>query len=169
MKSTFRVSPLVIPIIIVIVAVVVPAVAAANVHDESAAPLPQLDYIDAQIDVFMPRLQQFQADYIAANGSYYQALESHSLAPVGSEAADNLDGHPTDQEASLAPLWDDTGLPYEINWSFSVGTYDGPGGSGYVLTVTAIIDGTAWVRSINMGAESHRNADWHMVTEKDGE
>jgi hypothetical protein len=132
-----------------------------------AAPLgtpPQLDYIDAQVQVFDARLQTFQADYVAQAGEYYQALQSHATAPAALAAPDDLTDHPTDQATALAALWTDTGLPVELGWAFSVSTYNGPSGMGYVLTISTVIDGTEYRRQINHGPEDWRAADWYAVS-----
>lgn len=126
---------------------------------------PQLDYIDAQLAVFLPRLETFQNDYYYNNGQYYQALQSHTAPPAGVVPAD-VTSHPTDQDAILATLWDFAGLPDETNWSLQIDTYNGPSGPGYVLTVKTDVNGSIWIKSINYGPDTYRSADWYMfVTE----
>ena len=105
---------------------------------------PQLEYIDVQLMVFLPKVQSFQADYLAANGTYYQALGSHSVIPTGADGADRLEEHPTDQDATLAPLWEDTGLPTEIAWAFTITVYESPFGRGYLVTVCTDVEGVTW-------------------------
>lgn len=135
---------------------------AAVVPVTAEEPLPiQLEYIDAQLDIFQPLLADYQANYLQANGVYYQALGSHSVIPSGADGADLLDDHPTDQDTTLAPLWETTGLPTEIGWSFSIGTYAAPAGSGYVLTVCTAVEAVTWCRSVDNGPEGN-TAPWHI-------
>jgi hypothetical protein len=126
----------------------------------------QLDYIDAQLDVFTPRLADFQANYLAANGVYFQALVSHATPPAGVAPADNLYAAPTDQAVALATLWVFADLPAEIGWSYRVDTYYGPDGPGYVLTAEASIDGQRWIRSENYGPDAWRAAPWYPFVDE---
>ncbi len=54
----------------------------------------ELAYTDAQINVMLPRLEQYQAQYFYANGMYYQALTSHSVAPDVPTPPDGLERCP---------------------------------------------------------------------------
>lgn len=122
-----------------------------------------LAYYDAQINVLLPRLSAYQLQYFAANGRYYQALESHSTAPDVPLPPDGLSDSPTDQDENLAYFWQTfAGLPSELAWSFKIDTYSGPDGDGYVLTVSTDIDGQIWMRSINHGPDNWRAADWYV-------
>jgi hypothetical protein len=125
-----------------------------------------LEYIDAQVEVFAPMLETYQDDYFAANGTYFQALASHSSPPEGDANPDGLPSHPTDQAEALADLWDYAGLPASVNWSFRVDTYDGPDGPGYVLTVGCSHGNDHWQRSINYGPESYRTVDWFVLEDE---
>lgn len=123
---------------------------------------PQLEYIDAQLDVFLPKLEKYQAMYLEKNKGYFQALGSHSLIPTGADGADKLKDHPTDQDTTLVPLWEETGLPTEIAWSFTLSVYDGPKGKGYILTVCTLIDADTWCRSDDFGPEG-RTETWAVL------
>lgn len=125
----------------------------------------QLDYIDAQLDVFLPCLADFQASYLATNGVYFQALVSHATPPAGIAPADNLYSAPTDQAVALATLWEFAQLPEEIGWSYRVDTYYGPDGPGYVLTAETSIGGQRWIRSDNYGPDDWRSAGWYPYVE----
>lgn len=139
------------------------ALQAAPVHAQAAVP-PQLAYYDAQISVLLPRLENFQAEYHATNGMYYQALQSHSTVPDVPTLPDELYNAPTDQPETLALFWQDfAALPSELSWSFRIDTYSGPEGDGYVLTVDTLIDGLTWQRSINYGPDSWRAYGWYPV------
>lgn len=147
---------------------------ALSVSPASAAPAPmleytppQLAYIDAQLSVFLPHLHQFQASYHTGHGQYYQALASHSTPPDSITAPDGLTDHPTYQDADLGELWQAAALPYELGWSFSVSTYDGPSGQGYVLNVVTTIDGRVYQRAINTGPEDYREAPWYEFVEEE--
>lgn len=128
---------------------------------------PTLAYYDAQINVLLPRLAEFQGDYHNATGRYYQALRSHSEVPDVLSEPDHLSGKPTDQDEDLAYFWGraHAALPAKIGWAFSINTYSGPDGDGYVLTANAEIDGETWTRSVNVGPEDWRSSDWTVVTE----
>lgn len=144
---------------------------ATNVLPVSAAPADQLvnapdqlAYIDAQVDVFLPHLAAFESNYLAVHGQYYQGLQSHSTAPDTITPPDGLDDHPTYQNDDLGVLWEAAALPWEIGWAFSVSTYDGPEGKGYVLTISTVIEGVTYQRAVNVGPETYRAADWYEVT-----
>lgn len=125
----------------------------------------ELEYYDAQIDVMLPRLEAFQAQYYGVNGRYYQALESHTTAPDVPTVPDGIYDSPTDQPEDLALFWDSfAALPDVLAWSFRIGAYNGPDGDGFVLTVTTVVDGVTWQRTINQGPDTWRDADWHIYT-----
>ena len=121
-----------------------------------------LKYVDAQLEVFVPYLIEYQDGYYLDNGFYFQALQSHHTPPDGVQPPDDPNSHPTDQAEALAALWSYSQLPASINWSLRVDTYNGPDGSGYVLTVETSIGIHVWSRSINYGpvSEDWRNHDW---------
>jgi hypothetical protein len=129
-------------------------------YAQGTTPPPQLDYINAELDVFIPRLDAFQAAYYSSNDQYFQALTSHSTVPSGVEPAD-ITTHPTDQDAVLATLWDYTGLPVALNWSLRIDVYDGPDGAGYVLTVSTNVAGDTWITSVNHGPDTWRDTPWY--------
>ena len=125
----------------------------------------ELAYIDAQVNVMLPRLEQYQAQYYNANGMYYQALISHSVAPDVPTPPDGLSASPTDQAENLAYFWQVFAtLPDALAWSFSIDTYAGPDGAGYVLNVQTVVNGQTWMRSINYGPDYWRAAEWYLVT-----
>lgn len=128
---------------------------------------PEIKNIDAEIEAVLPKLDLLEVEYMAWNGKYYQALESHSATPDADVKADinRLTAKPTDQAESLAYFWADASkvLPTQMAWSFRIDTYDGPSGLGYVLTATTLIKGVAWERSLNRGGEKWRDADWYQV------
>lgn len=126
----------------------------------------ELQYYDAQIDLFLPRLDQFQYDYHVVNGRYYQALESHSAAPDVPVLPDRIYNSPTDQPESLALLWEVSDLPDVLAWSYRVDVYSGPEGDGYALVVTTVIDGVTWQRAVNFGPDAWRGYDWYAVVEE---
>jgi len=125
----------------------------------------QLAYTDAQVAVFLPLLDDFQVGYYATNGTYYQALLSHSTPPVGVEPPTDPNARPTDQAEALAALWSYAGLPAALNWSFSVSTYSGDSGPGYVLNLLTVVDGQTWTKSINRGPETWRDQEWAVYVE----
>ncbi len=124
---------------------------------------PQLDYIDAQLDIFMPRLETFQADYLAGHGYYYQLLFSHDQAPDGYQPPDHIQPIPNDQAESLISIWEFADLPPSINWRWRIDVYDSDVGYGYVVTVETVVDGETWRREINYGPDDWRGNDWTVV------
>ena len=137
--------------------------AVTNVHASQVQHYPaQLEYIDAQVNVMLPRLDDFQAQYFTVNGRYYQALQSHTAAPDVPTIPDGIDQSPTDQPESLALFWDAFAeLPDQLAWSFRIDTYSGPDGDGYVLTIETLINGETWTRAVNYGPDAWRAADWY--------
>ena len=133
-----------------------PARAAVNVP-------PELAYIDAQVEVMAPFLQNFQSRYMQVNGRYYQALFSSSTAPDVPTVPSELHASPTDQPEALAYFWDYASLPTELAWRYSIDTYAGADGAGYVLNAETVIDGTVWRKSLNYGPENDRAADWYIM------
>lgn len=147
-------------ILIVALALVMP-VPRAVAQDQTP---PQLEYIDAQINVLLPRLIDFQKQYRDLTKNYYQALSSTSSIPAVPVSPDGIKGSPTDQQADLAYFWDsEAALPDVLAWSFRIDTYDGPTGPGYVLTVDTQVDGLTYERAINFGPEGWREYWWQMV------
>lgn len=126
----------------------------------------ELAYIDAQVNLMLPLLDQFEADYFAVNSRYYQALVSHSSPPEVPEIPDGIYGSPTDQPESLAYFWEFAALPDTLAWALRIDTYSAPDGNGYVLGVETVIDGNAWARSVNYGPDTSRSFDWYPVTEE---
>ncbi len=129
----------------------------------------ELEYYDAQINVLLPRLESFQAQYYNINGRYYQALTSHTSAPDVPTVPDGIQSSPTDQDETLAYFWNSfAALPNQLAWSFSIDTYSGPDGDGYVLNVETVVNGETWRCAINHGPDAWRAADWYLVTPFEG-
>jgi len=123
----------------------------------------ELAYIDAQVNIMLPRLEQYQAQYFQRNGQYYQALMSHSTAPDVPTPPDGLSSAPTDQDENLAYFWQVYAtLPSQLAWAFSIDTYCGPQGCGYVLNVETVVNGMTWMRAVNYGPDNWRAAEWYM-------
>lgn len=121
----------------------------------------ELEYIDAQIAIFLPKLDSFEYQYFTQTGAYWQALQSHDTPPEGVALPDDLNKIPTDGDVSLAVMWDYAALPEQIGWSWRVDTYSGTDGAGYVLNISTTIEGVQWFMSINRGPEQWRGADWY--------
>lgn len=142
-----------------ILALAVPAVGA-----EEPLP-PQLEYIDAQLNIFLPKVAVFQQTYFKEYSNYYQSLGSHSTIPNGADGSDKLADHPTDQDTSLVPLWEETGLPTEIAWSFTINTYVSPKGAGYMVTICTSVatdeKSSNWCRVEGVGPEGG-TTPWYL-------
>ena len=150
-----------IPLLLMLAVGVYPATAAQAQANQYPA---ELAYYDAQIDLLIPHLDDFQYQYYVTNGRYYQALESHATAPDVPTVPDEINASPSDQPESLALFWDTyAALPEVLAWSFRIDTYSGPEGDGYVLTVSTVVNGETWQRSVNYGPDTWRNAGWYKV------
>ena len=150
----------VLPILLLMLAIGIVPVGAAQ---QQAFPA-ELAYYDAQINVLIPRLNNFQAQYYAVNGRYYQALVSHETAPDVPTVPDGITSSPTDQPETLAYFWETFAeLPDSLGWSFRIDTYYGPDGNGYVITISTLVDGETWERAVNYGPEAWRAAEWYHV------
>jgi hypothetical protein len=134
---------------LLIVAVLLPVLFAPCGTRAQETELPeQLKYIDAQLKIFIPKLTAFQDDYFAVSKAYYQALGSHDKAPATAEVASDLKAKPSDQLMDLTPLWDYSGLPAALNWSFRVDVAVTPWGPGYTLVVQTTVKDTVWTRTV---------------------
>lgn len=151
-----------IPLLLMLAVSFIPTAAQAAQVDLYPA---ELAYYDAQIELMLPRLDDFQYQYHLANGRYYQALESHTAAPDVPSVPDAIEHSPTDQPESLALFWNAFAeLPDVLAWAFRIDTYSGTEGEGYVLTVSTVVNGETWQRSINYGPDAWRNAEWYKVS-----
>jgi hypothetical protein len=160
MKKLFVLTTL----ILMLMASIVPTASAAQVQQYPA----ELAYYDAQINLMLPRLDDFQYAYFVENGRYYQALTSHATAPDVPTVPDGITSSPTDQPEDLAYFWQDVAqLPEQLAWAFRIDTYSGPEGDGYVIIIDTIINGEDWTRSINYGPDAWRNADWYHTSNTD--
>jgi len=125
----------------------------------------QLEYVDGQIDKLNPKLKTFQDTYYKDHGKYFQGVNSKNITPdinCGAVPPD-LTGKPTDQIETLESLWDYVALPDVLEYTIRVDVYEGPSGAGYVLVVTALVDGVTWERDINVGPETYRDQPWFEV------
>lgn len=152
-------------ILFVLLSVAVPTVPASAAQVQ-AYPA-ELAYYDAQIDLMIPHLDDFQYSYYVTNGRYYQALQSHTSAPDVPTVPDGINSSPTDQPEDLALFWDVyAALPDQLAWAFRIDTYSGPDGDGYVVTIETVIDGNLWTRSVNYGPDTWRASDWYQYSEE---
>lgn len=124
----------------------------------------ELTYVDAQVDVLLPKLDSFEREYFDMNKRYYQALTSHEKVPEVPTVPDKLSASPTDQVETLAYFWIAKAfLPETLSWAMSIDTYSGPDGDGYVLNVETMLYKQIWQRSINYGPEEYRSTDWYQM------
>ncbi len=138
----------------------------------SAAPAPQacdqtqkLNSVDAAFNAKINRLKNFQSSYLLAHpGKYYQALWSHDAIPDGNLAPINQNAtRPHYQQETLQSIIDGANIPAQIPNRFKVDWYEGPSGIGYVITIDVMACGKHMERSVNVGAETYRDAAWHEV------
>ena len=109
--------------------------------------------IDAEIESkWRTLLTATQDNYLEANGIYAQTRWSHVNAPEdGAEVLpDNLADKPSDHAEGWSDLVD---ISSELMTARGrVGTYNGPDGKGFVLTVQVRETDALMQRSINFGA-----------------
>lgn len=100
-----------------------------------------------------------QEAFLAATGSYWQGLETHSVIPAnGAATAPDLAGQtPTDQPFSWLDM---QGLPPEMSAALRCDIYAGPMGKGYVLTASVEVDGVFYEKAINVGPDTSRAHEW---------
>lgn len=152
------------PLIILLALVVLISATATNAFAATQVFYPaELEYVDAQINVMLPRLDKFQAEYFEINKRYYQALTSTTTVPNVPVVPDQIEVSPTDQVETLAFFWDASSLPDTLAWSFRIDTYSGPDGDGYVLTIATTVKNETWMRVINYGPDTYRAVDWYLV------
>lgn len=103
-----------------------------------------------------------QANYLAAQGRYWQGLFTPILVP-----ADELE-LPVDptRKATDHPSWAAAAiaLPVTAPCQLWCDSYDGPQGVGYVLGVRVVWQGRTYERRRNVGPETWRTHDWQDVT-----
>jgi len=147
-------------IAIAIVLLAMLGMAAPAAHAQEALP-EQLKYIDAQLEIFTPKLAAFQADYFHTNSEYYQALGTHDKAPATADVVSDLKAKPSDQLMDLGPLWDYAGLPASINWSFIVNVAVTPTGPGYTLVVQTTVKDVVWECTVTT-IPGEKNRPWQI-------
>ena len=111
---------------------------------------------DAEIQAVLSKIEERQTESLSADGRFWQGKNTHSEDPEDGSitTADRLDEKPTDQALG----WPSGGVSDSI--SLEVHVYDGPAGKGWVLIARVKSAGRSYIKSINNGPESYRNADW---------
>jgi hypothetical protein len=137
------------------------AISVTPAQAQDVTPL-QLKYIDAQLEIFIPSLAEFQAKYFDTNKAYYQALGSHDKAPATADVATDLKAKPSDQLMDLGPLWDAAGLPASLNWAFRVDVAVTPWGPGYTLVVQTTVKDAVWQRTITT-VPGGKSENWYAL------
>lgn len=150
--------------IMIAIACLLPALLGAHPAQAQAELPAQLKYIDVQLEIFVPLMQQYEQDYFKLNGQYYQALGTHDTVPTGADSASDLTKRPTDQLTSLAPLWDKTGLPSAIAWKFTINTAVTPEGPGYSLVVYTVVKNVTW-SCLYSYIPGQKSIPWEIVPE----
>ena len=121
-----------------------------------------LNTIDERLAGFMLAIQQRQAAYFAAKGTYFQGLRSHSVTPAATDTApDNLTAQPHDQPVSWLDVAPD--FPAETLSNIEMHISDGPSGAGYSVILTTRVDGVEWQRIAGFEANAGRTMDWFEV------
>lgn len=121
--------------------------------------------IDVDLGDLLSKLTGFEVDYFKTNGRFYQALDSHTTPPADGalDSPDKLSAGPTDQTEKAAYLWQQLTLDAALPYSVRVDVYEGPGGWGYAVTVSATLNGEVWARTVNTGPEAYRESAWRLV------
>jgi len=130
------------------------------------------DAVDLEISDLQTQLTTKQADYLAANGKYWQGIAwTPSIPQDGATVATDATVSPTDQTAD----WTDAGItvPANAKGRLEVHAYNGPSGKGYVIVATVKETDTSvtpnvvrkYSRSVGVGPES-RDFAWAEVIEE---
>ena len=110
-----------------------------------------------------------QDDYFVSHGRYFQGLWTHTAeveqdeVDVLDEVPNNLDSKPTDQTHT----WRDAvgnafdALPFPCRLRLDV--YEGPQGHGWIAILEVLYQGEVYVRSKQVGPETHHTHDWRLV------
>ena len=122
-----------------------------------------LKSIDARLDPLWPGIQGKQLAYLQSHQRFFQGLSTHSRPPTdGADVkADRINLRPRYQ----AEGWDAMGLPkvagaVSLPCCLRCDQYRGPAGSGYVLTMTVVVNGETWTRIKQQGPETFREKAW---------
>lgn len=128
-------------------------------------------------DVALPRIQSRQTTYAANHdGRFWQGLWTHGDGSTPSYAqdtdtttvpADRLDDAPALGVGETPRSWrqQDSGAS-GLSWPcrIRIDVYDGPSGTGYVVTASIIYQGNIYAISRGFGPED-RDTPWHQVVE----
>lgn len=114
--------------------------------------------LNAQLQMIATKQEQFKGVY----GIYFQLMPTHSVIPADGEerAPDQTGNKPHYQALSGADMG---GVPEQAMSSTKIDAYQGPLGQGYAITSSVTLEGDLWERTINVGPESWRNADWKVI------
>lgn len=111
-------------------------------------------------------IDALEAAYYASNGRYWQGLDTHTIPP-GSDTPDmpnNVMSAPTDQPESWLIALPFISLVDQVGYSTRVDVYNGPGGWGYVVTFSTIMDGVLYVQSVNRGPDAYKDTGGWVPT-----
>lgn len=131
------------------------------------------DRVDTWLAARWPTVQARQTAYAAThNGRYWQGLVSaanipnHLTGGFADAIADRLGGKPTDQSETwldFLPEINGVAIPAAV----TMDVYQTSAGWGYVATIFAALNGTAYTRSQNVGPETGRTVAWTQVAAVD--
>ena len=124
--------------------------------------MPDFSSIDTKIAAHLAAVEVAQREAFSADGKYVQLLESHTAAPaIGKTASADRQVKPEGRTKGRAELK----LVAPTEWSERIDIYEGPEGKGYVTTFTVLEGKKKWSKSVNVGPETWREAQWHEVVE----
>lgn len=121
-------------------------------------------------DLWTNQIVPRQAAYFAVHGRYWQGLAFNALPANANNAnpgiAETACDH-TKKPSDQAHDWSAAGVAAGSTWpaQLRVDVYSGPLGHGYVCVARVRWNGSVYERSHNMGPETFRTQDWHLVTE----
>ena len=128
----------------------------------AATPTQIRNAVDSRLTTLWGFIQTHQANYLAANGKYWQGLHLLPTVPAdGAVVAIDRTQHPTDQVASWSAAAFDK-IPATIEMQLEVFTHNGPDGQGYTGIATVTISGQTWQRAQGFGPGSFTFA-WRQV------
>lgn len=133
--------------------------------------------LDAAIDAFLAKLIVAQWAYLNAplpvapdalpgdpvqrRGRYFQGLCSCAALPENGLLANTM---PKSAPLGQQETWVDLGLlDAQMPVAFTVSTYEGPQGAGYILYCDVIVAGVPWRRVISAGPERWRSSAWQPL------
>jgi len=117
------------------------------------------DKLDNAVNLLLPAIESYQADYIKSAPKYFEGLPTHSVVPTKETLADKLNQKRDGKETT----WNDTGLlPATLPFSVEVNEYVAPGDNKGWSVSFRVSDGEkTFLKTFGYGVEAEaRTHDW---------